>query len=387
MISETPANNSVMLVAGETSGDIHGGRLARELKELAPSLRLFGMGGEKMEAAGVELVRRISETGVVGFWEVYRDINRYRKIFRDLVRIMEQRRPRAVILIDYPGFNLRFARQAHNRGIKVIYYISPQLWAWGQRRVKKVQRYVDRMVVIFGFEEEFYHRHGVEAVWVGHPLVGTLDRSLDQAAARRRLGIRGSPVIGLLPGSRRGEIENILPILLATAGELKKKFPQAEFLLPVAAAELRPLVEDHLRETPVPVRQEESAGQEIIASADLLLAASGTVTLEAAIFQTPLIIVYRLSFFTWFFIRMMIRIPYVGLVNIVAGKKIVPELLQFQARPVVIARQAEEILTRPEIRNRMIRRLGEVSRALGEPGSSRRAARAILEAIPDDPGD
>jgi lipid-A-disaccharide synthase len=340
-----------------------------------------------MEAAGVELVRRIEKTGVVGFWEVYKDIGRYRKIFRDLVGVMEKRRPRAVILIDYPGFNLRFARQAHNRGIKVVYYISPQLWAWGKRRIKKVQRFVDRMVVIFSFEKDFYRRHGVEADWVGHPLVGTLDRSLDQSGCRRKLGITGSPVIGLLPGSRKSEVTKILPVLLSAGGEIKNNFPNAEFLLPVATADLRALVEEYLKSAPVPVRTEEGAGQEIIAAADLLLAASGTVTLEAAVFATPLIIVYRLSFFTWFFIRMMIRIPYIGLVNIVAGKKIVPELIQYGARPATIARTAREILTAPETRERMIRELKQVGLALGEPGSSRRAARAILKAIADSPGD
>lgn len=376
--------NEIMIVAGEPSGDIHGGKLARELKELAPRLRLFGMGGERMEAAGVELVQRIGNTGVVGFWEVYKDIGRYRKIFRDLVRVLEERRPRAVILIDYPGFNLRFARQAHDRGIRVIYYISPQLWAWGKRRIRKVKRYVDRMVVIFGFEKSFYRRHGIEADWVGHPLVGTLDHSLEQAGCRRRLGISGSPVIGILPGSRKSEIENILPVLLASAAELKKEFPGAEFLLPVAAADLKPLVQGILESASVPVRTEDQAGQEIIAAADLLLAASGTVTLEAAIFATPLIIVYKLSFFTWFFIRMMIRIPYIGLVNIVAGKKIVPELIQYGARPAAIARTARAILTRPELRDRMIGELRRVGRDLGEPGSSRRAARVILKAIGDD---
>lgn len=384
MISQTADNYEVMIVAGEPSGDIHGGRLARELLELSPRTRLFGMGGERMETAGVELVRRIGRTGVVGFWEVYKDIGRYWKIFRDLVRVMEERRPRAVILIDYPGFNLRFARQAHKRGIKVVYYISPQLWAWGKRRVKKVRRYVDRMVVIFSFEKEFYRLHGIEADWVGHPLAGTLDRSLEPAGCRRKLGVSGSPVIGLLPGSRKSEIENILPVLLAAAAELKKDFPGAEFLLPVAAGDLKPLVLGILESASVPVRTEDRAGQEIIAAADLLLAASGTVTLEAAIFATPLVIVYKLSFFTWFFIRMMIRIPYIGLVNIVAGKKIVPELIQYGARPAAIARTARAILTRPELRDRMIGELRRVGRDLGEPGSSRRAARVILKAIGDD---
>jgi len=382
-----PKNNDIMIVAGEPSGDIHGGRLCRELKKLDPRLRLFGMGGERMAEAGVELVQEIGKTGVVGFWEVYKDIGRYRKIFRNLVGVMADRRPRAVILIDYPGFNLRFARRAHNLGIKVVYYISPQLWAWGKRRIKKVRRFVDRMIVIFRFEKDFYRDHGVEAVWVGHPLVAALERSLDGESARKILKATGSPVIGLLPGSRKSEIEKILPVLLESAGEIGRDFPGAEFLLPVASPELRPLIEDCLEKARVRVRIEDNSNQEIIAGADLLLAASGTVTLEAAIFKTPLIIVYRLSFFTWFFVRMMIRIPYIGLVNIVAGKKIVPELIQYQARPEIIARAARRILTQPETRERMIHELEKVGLALGEPGSSLRAARAVLEAIPAEEAD
>lgn len=378
-------SNDIMIVAGEPSGDIHGGRLCRELKDLSGGLKLFGMGGERMEAAGVELVQPIGKTGVVGFWEVYKDIGRYRKIFNRLVRIMDERRPRAVILIDYPGFNLRFARQAHRRGIKVIYYISPQLWAWGKRRIKKVQRYVDLMVVIFGFEKDFYRGYGVDAVWVGHPLAGTIDRSLDRGAARKTLETNGSPVIGLLPGSRKSEIEKILPVLLAAAARIRDDFPRAEFFLPIAAAELRPLAESLLESSPVPVRTGDGTGLEIIAAADLLLAASGTVTLEAALYATPLLIVYRLSFLSWLFARLMIRIPHIGLVNIVAGREVVPEFIQHGARPERIAREAREILTRPEVRERMIRELRSVAGALGAPGSSRRAAEAIREAISADP--
>ncbi len=376
-------NTEIMIIAGETSGDIHGGRLCRELKQLDPEIRLFGMGGERMAAAGVELVQEIEKTGVVGFWEVYKDIGRYRKIFHHLVRVLEDRRPRAVILIDYPGFNLRFARRAHQRGVKVIYYISPQLWAWGKRRVKKVRRFVDRMIVIFRFEKEFYRRQGVEAVWVGHPLAASLDRSPDRESARKILKTTGTPVIGLLPGSRKSEIARILPVLLQTAGRISRDFPEAEFLLPAAAAGLRPPINDCLRASPVRVRTEEGLTREILAGADLLLAASGTVTLEAALFATPLIIIYRLSFFTWLFIRMMIRIPHIGLVNIVAGKEIVPEFIQYRARPDRIAREAKKILSRPEIRERMTQELAGVGRALGEPGSSRRAARACLEAVAD----
>ncbi len=370
-----------MVVAGETSGDIHGAHLCREIRELAPGIKLFGMGGSRMANAGVELIQRIGKTGVVGFWEVYKDIGRYRRIFKHLVAIMEKRRPAAVVLIDYPGFNIRFAREAHRRGVKVIYYISPQLWAWGRWRVKKIRRFVDRMLVIFPFEKDFYGAHGIAAEFVGHPLVGTLDRSLDKEICRKRLGVEGSPVIGLLPGSRKLEIEKILPLLLETARLLRNRFPTAVFLLPIASPELRPAIEEIIRGIPVELELLEESGQEVLPASDLLIMASGTVTLEAAVFHTPMIVVYRLSFFSWFFARMLIKIPFIGLVNIVGGEKIAPEFIQYQARPDRIAREAVEILTRPEIREKMIRKLAAVSEKLGEPGSFRRAARAVLEAV------
>ena len=371
----------IMVLAGEPSGDIHGSHLCRELRDLYPGVNIFGMGGEEMEKSGVELVQRIGRTGVVGFWEVFKDIGRYRKIFKRLVAIMEERSPDAVILIDYPGFNIRFARRAHNQGIKVIYYISPQLWAWGRWRVKKIRRSVDKMVVIFPFEKDFYANYGVDAVFVGHPLVGNLNLSLGKEECRRRLGIEGSPVIGLLPGSRKSEVEKILPVLLKTAGILREHLSEAVLLLPVASPALRPLVEEIVRLSPVEINLLEERGQEILAASDLLILASGTVTLEAAVFATPMIIVYRLNFFSWISARLLVTLPYIGLVNIVAGKKIVPEFIQYQARPARIARVALKILGRPEIREEMIRELALASEKLGKPGAGRRAAREILQII------
>jgi len=251
-----------------------------------------------MEEAGFEVVHRIGDTGVVGFWEVYKELGKYWKIFKKMVAVMEERRPDAVILIDYPGFNIRFARKAHQLGIKVYYYISPQLWAWGQWRIKKIRRYVDKMLVIFPFEKEFYNSHGIEAEFIGHPLIGTLNLDLSKEECQKHLGITSSPVIGLLPGSRRGEIEKIMPILIETAKILQEKIPEAKFILPIASIELRPLIEDQLKQTSVKIRTREGSGKEIIVASDLLILASGTVTLEASVYLTPMIIVYKISFFS-----------------------------------------------------------------------------------------
>ena len=377
----TADNTNIMILAGEPSGDIHGGHLCREVKNLSPGIQLFGMGGPEMEAAEVEVVHRIGDTGVVGFWEVYKEIGKYWKIFKKMVAVMEERRPDAVILIDYPGFNIRFARKAHQLGIKVYYYISPQLWAWGQWRIKKIRQYVDMMLVLFPFEKEFYNSHGIEAVFVGHPLIGTLNPDLKKDECRKQLGITSSPVIGLLPGSRKGEIEKIMPLLMETAGILRVHLPEAEFLLPIASAELRPFVDDMMKSAPVEIKVVEEKSQNIIASSDLLILASGTVTLEAAVFLRPMIIVYKISFFSWIMGKILIKIPFIGLVNIVSGKKIVQEFIQYQARPEAVARAGLEILTQPEIKDRMIRELKIVKEKLGPPGAASRAASVIVNSL------
>jgi len=377
----TADNANIMILAGEPSGDIHGGHLCRELKNISPGIQLFGMGGPKMEEAGFEVVHRIGDTGVVGFWEVYKELGKYWKIFKKMVAVMEERRPDAVILIDYPGFNIRFARKAHQLGIKVYYYISPQLWAWGQWRIKKIRRYVDKMLVIFPFEKEFYNSHGIEAEFIGHPLIGTLNLDLSKEECQKHLGITSSPVIGLLPGSRRGEIEKILPILIETAKILQEKIPEAKFILPIASIELRPLIEDQLKQTSVKIRTREGSGKEIIVASDLLILASGTVTLEASVYLTPMIIVYKISFFSWLMGKILIKIPFIGLVNIVRGQKIIPEFIQYQARPEAVAQAGLEILTQPKIRERMIGELKIVRDKLGRPGAATRAAAVITNSL------
>jgi len=377
----TADNANIMILAGEPSGDIHGGHLCRELKNISPGIQLFGMGGPKMEEAGFEVVHRIGDTGIVGFWEVYKELGKYWKIFKKMVAVMEERRPDAVILIDYPGFNIRFAKKAHQLGIKVYYYISPQLWAWGQWRIKKIRRYVDKMLVIFPFEKEFYNSHGIEAEFIGHPLIGTLNLDLSKEECQKHLGITSSPVIGLLPGSRRGEIEKILPILIETAKILQEKIPEAKFILPIASIELRPLIEDQLKQTSVKIRTREGSGKEIIVASDLLILASGTVTLEASVYLTPMIIVYKISFFSWLMGKILIKIPFIGLVNIVRGQKIIPEFIQYQARPEAVAQAGLEILTQPEIRKRMIGELKIVRDKLGRPGAATRAAAVITNSL------
>jgi len=372
---------SLMVLAGESSGDVHGGRLCRCLRERAPGLRFFGMGGEEMAAAKVELIHRITPAAVIGFWEAFKSLGRYRRIFRRLIGEMERRRPAAVILIDYPGFNLRFARAAHRRGIKVIYYITPQVWAWGRGRIKSLRRYVDKPLVVFQFEKEFFRSHGLEADFVGHPVLDGIKRDLTPEISRRALGVRGEPVIGLLPGSRQSEINRLLPLLLRSAAIIRRSHPGADFVLPLASAELKPSVDAILAELQVPVQVVNGRSQEVLAASDLVIAASGTVTLEAAFFLTPVIVVYKLSILSWLIARALIKIPYIGLINIILGRQAVPEFVQFRARPGLVAAAAEKFLSEGKERSEIKESLETARRSLGGPGATERAARIILEAI------
>jgi lipid-A-disaccharide synthase len=329
----------------------------------------------------VEIVQGIEETGVVGFWEAFKGLRRFRAIFRRLLGVLAERRPSAVVLIDYPGFNLRFARAAHARGVRVIYYISPQVWAWGKKRVKTIRECVDHLLVIFEFEREFFRRHAVAAQFVGHPLVDAMASVPGKEESRRLLGLTGSPVIALLPGSRPGEIGRHLSLLLRSGELIRRRFPAAAFAVSVASEDLLPAARSHLSRSRLPAALIPGRNQAILAAADLALVASGTATLEAAAIGTPMIIVYRLAFFSWLIARFLITIPYVGLANVVYGKKIVPEYVQFDARPGRIARRSVTILGDPQLRKAMVSRLAAVREKLGPSGASERAARAVLAAL------
>ncbi len=380
----TKKNIKLMIIAGEASGDLHGGDLCRELIKLQPGLSLFGMGGEKMKDAGVELIQEISRTGVVGFWEVYKDLGHYRRIFKKMVAELDNHRPDGVILIDYPGFNIRFARQAHRRGIKVIYYISPQVWAWGAGRVRKLEQSVDKMLVIFDFEKEFYRDSSLPVEFVGHPLVDNFPADLSRGSASPGLKAKDRPWIGLLPGSRATELEKLLPLLVKTAALIRQELPTAEFVLPLASPSLEKIVLPYLSGLSFPIHLRIGRSREVLAAADLVIAASGTVTLEAAAAATPLIVVYKISLFSWLLARFLIKVPYISLVNLVGGEEIVPEYLQFQATPPRVARRVLRLFSHPEEREEMIKRLMEVRRKLGPPGAARRAAAAVLATLNPD---
>jgi len=369
----------VMIVAGEASGDLHGANLIRALKRRQPALRFSGIGGAEMRSAGVETCYDIDRLAAVGLFEVFARLPLYRRVFVDFVARLRREKPRALILIDFPDFNLRLARQASRCGVPVVYFIGPQVWAWRKRRVNTIRKYVDKMLVVLPFEEDFYRRAGVDAVYVGHPLVSLVKTSLGKAEARASFGLDPDrPTVGLLPGSRRREIRVMLPIMVRAACRLREKRPEMQFVLPLAPSVERSEVEAILEESGLEVTIAESRKYDAMRCADFLVAASGTITLEAGLLRIPMVIIYRGDAPTWLLFSIAHRVPLMGLVNILAGKAIVPELKQFRVTPQNIARTVLDVVDDPVRYRCMQEELGKVAEVLGCGSASDRAAETIL---------
>ncbi len=375
------SNKKIMIVAGETSGDLHGSNLVKKMKEIDPKLNFIGMGGHRMQDAGVENVFNIDNLDIVGISEVFRGIFKIKKRFNKLCEIMDKERTELVILIDYPGFNLRLAKQAKKRNIKVAYYISPQLWAWGKRRIKTVKACVDKMIVILPFEENFYKGYNVPVKFVGHPLLDTVKTSGTREEILTSLDITGKPVVGLLPGSRKQEIEKILPVLVQSAEIMKKSLSNVEFVLLCSENTDEKDIEQVLHATNINIKIIKNRTYDGMSCCDLLIGASGTVTLEAALLNVPMIIVYKASPFTSFLFKTFLHVPHIGLVNILAGERIVPELLQEEANPENISRCVLDILGSNEKMRDIKDRLAGIRENLGSPGASKRAAESIYQML------
>lgn len=368
----------LLVVAGEASGDLHGARLFSELKRLRPDLEGFGLGGSELESAGLELVARSSEIAVVGLLEALSVLASARRIFARLLLEVDRRRPAAAVLIDAPDFNLRLAKQLERRGVPVVYYVSPQVWAWRSGRVEAIRRYVARMLVLFGFETDWYAEHGVEATHVGHPLLDEVPQ-LPQAWD----GLEEAPSVyrvALLPGSRPSEIEALLPLMLEASEALAERFP-VELRLIRAADLPEGLVEEVVESSALPIEIVRQDRWRVIASCHLALCASGTATLEVGLLRTPMVVVYRVSPWSHLLGRLVVRVPHVSLVNLVLGDEVVPELLQRRATAESVAAAAGRLLVDEDSRDQMRRRLEELRSALGEPGGSGRAARAVLDVL------
>jgi len=366
-----------MMIAGEASGDAHGAGVVRELKRLQPSIEIFGIGGEKMKREGMALTYHVRELSFMGFLEVIRHLPLIRSVERTLEQLLVLKKPDVVVLIDYPGFNLRFARKVKKHGIKVVYYISPQIWAWKKGRVKKMPGVVDKMLVVFPFEEEIYRKEGIDVSFVGHPLLEELDVEFSRNQFCKRFGIDpAKKILALIPGSRRQEIRGLFSVMARSSGVLSES-EDMEAVVAVAPNLPRQLFDLHLPPNAV-VHYVENATHEVMKYSDLAIVTSGTATLETACFETPMIVVYRTSWLTYLIARALVHVKNIGLVNIVAGKTIVPELIQHQVTVQRIVDAASRLLGNEALRSAMKKELAAVKGLLGSKGASRKVANAIL---------
>lgn len=372
---------TVFIIATESSGDNYGALLARQLRDLRPDCQLYGLGGGKMESAGVQLFRNMLEHSAVGFVEVVRSLRFFLDSMDQVVQQAKELRPDIVVLIDSPDFNLRIAPRLKALDIPVVYYVSPQLWAWREGRVEQIRKHVDRMLVIFPFEVDFYARHGVEARFVGHPLLDLIDMDkVRKNAEGLRHGFKipkKKKVVGLFPGSRRGEITRLMPRMLDAAREIQKRMPDVVFLVGCAPwfnpDRYKASIRDH---EDLPLRAIHGRSHEVMALSDFALVCSGTATVEAAIVGAPFLCTYRMAWASALLAGLLVNTEFACMVNILAGRQVVPELLQHQAEPLTMALIALENMQSgaPKMRGE----LAEVVRSLGGPGASRRAAEQVL---------
>ncbi len=387
-------NKKILVVAGEASGDHHAARLVAAIKEQMPRAEFFGVGGEALAAQGVRILCPAEALAVVGLSEVAGRLPTVFRALRDIRRSLKEERPALAILVDFPDFNFWVARLAKYYRVPVMYYISPQVWAWRTYRVRTIARLVDRMVVIFPFEAEFYREKGVSAVYVGHPFMETLPPPRPRQALLEGWGLDPQRLtLALLPGSRASEIERHLPTMLQAAALIQEAIPQTQFLLPLASTAPRGLVEEMVANlgpgasstgvSPVDLRLSlkiiEGQSYAALAAAHLAVVASGTATVEAALAATPSIIVYRVSPLTFAVGRLLVRVEHVGMANLLAGERLFPELLQHFFTPESLAREVLALIgDRPRLDTLRLG-LARIIERLGGPGASRRAARVALE--------
>ena len=375
-------SKKILLVAGEVSGDLHGTHLVEAIQSIDPEIQFFGVGGEGLEKVGMKLLYHSQSLSVVGITEVFVKLRSILKALRALKKSLEREKPDLVILIDFPDFNLRLAKLVHRRGIPILYYISPQIWAWRPKRIKLISRVIRKMVVLFPFEVPLYEAAGVDVEWVGHPLLDIVKPTLPKEKAFQQFGLdpKGRTV-GLLPGSRVQEVERLLPSLLASARLLLKEIPDLQFVIPLAPGIPKAALSFQMRNILAPVKVVEGFTYDVMNLCELLITASGTATLEGAILGKPMIIIYKVSFLSYWIGRALIRVDHIGLVNLVAEKEIAPELIQKDVIPQRIADEAFRILRDPILSRKMTESMGEVRQRLGDPGAAQRAARIVCSML------
>ncbi|MFA6218051.1 MAG: lipid-A-disaccharide synthase [Candidatus Omnitrophota bacterium] len=369
----------ILIICGEASGDLNASDLARELMALEPGIRISGIGGPLLRQTGAKLYADIKGLAVMGLFDVLMKLPQFLALKKLIMKKIREERPDAVVLVDFSGFNLRLAKAAY-KNVPIIYYISPQVWASREGRVKTIQTCISKMIVIFKFEEAFYKKHGINADFVGHPLLDIVKPLVTKKEFLHQFHLSGSKTtIALLPGSRKTEIKKILPVMIKTARAIKKRIENSQFIIAKS-----PHVESHIYEriitdAGIKVTVIEGKTYDCLNSADFALVCSGTATLEAAIIQKPFAVVYKTTLLNYLLYRPQIKLPHISLVNILAQKEVVPEYIQFRATPHRIATMVIDTLHNPAALERMKEELENVTSLLGDKGASKRAARIILD--------
>ena len=384
----------IMIVSGEASGDLHGGALAASLFSKYPTLEIVGFGGDAMQSAGVDVRFDIKRLGIVGLTEVLYHFNSVIHAYRTALKLLREEVD-LLVLIDFPDFNLRLAKTAKRLGITVVYYVSPQIWAWRSSRLQSIGERVDQMLVILPFEKEIYEKANIPCEFVGHPLLDEFSRlKIDVSGNRtqtksptmktylRRKGLDpDGTTIGLLPGSRKREVLALLPTMLEAIDRLARTHPKIQVLIPVASSLPEGLVEALIASFSLPIRTVAGNAHEVFGASDVAVVASGTATLQGALAGTPMIVVYKVSWITYWLGRCLLHVKSIGLANIVAERPFIPELIQWEANPTRIAQELDRLLKNTPVREAMRRGLRKVAERLGSAGASDRAASVICRLL------
>ncbi|MDF7801028.1 lipid-A-disaccharide synthase [Pontiellaceae bacterium B1224] len=371
---------SILVVAGEISGDLHAAGVVREFKKKSPETDFWGIGGDHLAAEGVELLQHTDRMGVMGIIEVLKQYSFFKAVLKQICEEVDRRKPDAALLVDYPGFNLRLAAELKKRGVKVYYYISPKVWAWNKKRIPKMAKIIDRLMVIFPFEVDLFKGSGLQVDFVGNPLVEQIDAFLE--TDWEELPWQSDRLVALLPGSRKQEIERILPTILSAARLLEGRFPDASFIIASPNDRIKKLVEEKIFQClEKPARLDVVCGgaREVMRQAQAAIVTSGTATLETALIGTPHILVYKTSAFTYWFARTVVKIKHIGLVNIIARRTVCPELIQNDASPERMAAEVGKLMVSSPEKETMLKGYAELRKLLGSRAAAQHVARILMD--------